>query len=93
MPGTQPRPDLDEARAAADAVIDRFAATGYPFSANDLRPAFIDSAVPTPLRGSRLQHALRNRKVIEAVTDVRSSDKGTHGKRILLYRGTPAARS
>lgn len=90
---TYPRPDLADARAAADAVIDRFAKTGYPFSANELRPAFIDAAVPPPLRGVRLQHALHNRRVIEVVSDVRTTDAGTHGKRILLYRGRPGATS
>lgn len=83
----------DGARAAADRIIDEAAATGEPFSANDLRHRFDLAQVPTPLRGARIRHALKDRKVIEPLGEVTSSDRGTHGKRIALYRGTARARA
>lgn len=80
-----------EARRTADRIIDEAAATGIPFSANDLRPQFELAQIPGPLRGSRIRNAWKNRHVIEPISEVVSSDKGTKGKRVFRYRGTPLA--
>lgn len=82
-----------EAKATADRIIDEAAAAGIPFSANDLRDKFDLAQIPGPLRGARIRHAYRNRKVINVVSQVTSSDRGTHGKPIYLYRGTALAGS
>lgn len=52
-------------------------------SANDFRD--LVNPASRHLLSARL-NSLRMRKVIEAVGEVRSSDVGTHGKKILLYR-------
>lgn len=76
-----------ELLAVADRIIDDAARSGFPFSANDLRPKFVDAGVPGPVRGIRIRHAWKNRGVIEPVAEVATTDKGTKGKRIFMYRG------
>lgn len=72
--------------ASADAVILAAARSGKPFSANDLRSAFIDAGVPGRNRGGAIWRAIAA-GVITPVAEVRSTDKGTHNKRISLYVG------
>lgn len=71
-------------RALIDQAIDAFAATGKPFSSNDLRH-LID--VPGALMGARFNHALNNRKVIRLVDFVKSTKENTHAKNVGLYVG------
>lgn len=80
-----------QARAAADRIIDQAAAAGTPFSANDLRERFELAQISGALRGARIRHAWKNRHVIEPVSEVVSTDPGTNGKRIFMYRGTALA--
>lgn len=81
----------DEAKSTANRIIDEAAATGVPFSANDLRPKFELAQIPGPLRGWCLRDSWKRRHVIEPLSEVRSSDRGTKGKRIFMYRGTALA--
>lgn len=76
-----------ELLAVADRIIDDAARSGFPFSANDLRQKFVDAGVPGAVRGSRIRHAWKNRSVIEPVSEVTTTDPGTNGKRIFMYRG------
>lgn len=81
----------DQVKREADRIIAAAARSGQPFSANTLRERFDIAQVPTPLRGARIAEALRQ-GVIREVGLTRSSDDGTHGKRISLWVGTEAAR-
>lgn len=72
-------------RALIDQAIDAFAATGRPFSANDLRDLLPD--VPGPLMGARFQHAANNRKVIRFTGYVTSTKKNTHAKPVGRWVG------
>lgn len=74
-------------RALIDQAIDVFAATGRPFSANNIRVLLPDD-VPGALFGARFSHALNNRKVIRFVGTTKSSKRNTHGKPVNVYVGT-----
>lgn len=74
-----------------DQAIDVLAATGRPFSANDLRVLLTDVDLPGPLFGSRFHHAANNRKVIRYVGQTRSTKRNTHGKPVALWVGIPSA--
>jgi hypothetical protein len=75
----------DQDIAVVDQAIDRFAASGVQFSANDIRPLL------PPLRSNNLIgarfNAARMRRQIVKVGEVTSTDPGTHGKPVALYRG------
>ena len=73
-------------KALIDQAIDAMALTRRPFSANDLRE-LLPSDVPTPLIGSRFQHASRNRGVIRRVGLTTSTKKNTHGKDVGQWVG------
>lgn len=81
----------DQVKLEADRIIRDAARAGQPFSANTLRERFDLAQVPTPLRGARIAEALQQ-GLIREVGLTRSSDDGTHGKRISLWVGTEAAR-
>ncbi|WP_435109769.1 hypothetical protein [Nocardiopsis synnemataformans] len=74
--------------AIIDEVILRFATTGQAFSANDVRPWLPD--VRRPAIGARFG-ALAKAKRIVAIGMVRSTDPGTNGHRIMLWRGADPA--
>lgn len=67
-----------------DAVILHLADTRSTFSANDARD-LISELPQRKLIGARF-NSLRLRGVIEIVGDVVSTDPGTHGKKIGIYR-------
>jgi hypothetical protein len=73
-------------KALLDQAIDYLAATGRPFSANDLRVLLPDD-LPGPLFGSRFQHASRNRRVIRFAGYTTSTKKNTHAKPVALWVG------
>ncbi|MCU1679245.1 MAG: hypothetical protein JWM93_4003 [Frankiales bacterium] len=73
-----------EQRASADRIIRNAAQDGRPFSANDLRSLMAAAGVPGSMCGAAFHRAI-SLGVIQPVTEVRSTDAGTHGKRILLY--------
>lgn len=73
--------------ALIDQAIDVFAATGRPFSANDVRVVLPDD-LPGPLFGARFS-AASTQKRIRFVGYVRSTKKNTHGKPVGLWRGIP----
>ena len=70
-----------------DQAILAAAGTGQPFSANDIRDRLPE--VRRPAVGARF-NALRQRGLIQIVGEVRSTDVGTHGKKIGLYVGRVA---
>lgn len=69
-----------------DDVIARFAATGMPFSANDIRDAL--PVVAGPLVGARVKAAsMRRPQEIRPVGRTRSSLRSTHAKDITVWQG------
>ena len=71
---------------AIDLLIARAAATGEPFSANDIR-AFLPDGVRTPAIGARFAHA-RRRGVITPIGFVVSTDPGTRAHPVRQWVGT-----
>ncbi|MEV2274058.1 hypothetical protein AB0I72_00600 [Nocardiopsis sp. NPDC049922] len=71
--------------AAIDLLIARAAATGRPFSANDLR-GHLPPGVRTAAIGARFAHA-RRRGVITPVGYVTSTDPGTHAHQVRQWQG------
>ncbi|WP_017599218.1 hypothetical protein [Nocardiopsis lucentensis] len=71
--------------AAIDLLIARAAATGHPFSANDIRE-HLPPGVRGGAIGARFAHA-RRRGVITAVGYVTSTDPGTHAHQVRQWRG------
>ncbi|ASU81383.1 hypothetical protein CDO52_00040 [Nocardiopsis gilva YIM 90087] len=71
--------------AAIDLLIARAAATGKPFSANDIRAQIPDDA-RTAAIGARFAHA-RRRGVIEPIGYVTSTDPGTHAHQVRQWQG------
>jgi hypothetical protein len=69
--------------AAVEAAIRQLAATRRPFSANDARQIH---GVKGGVVGATFTR-LRKAGVIEACGDETSSEPGTHGHRIFLWRG------
>lgn len=76
-------------KALIDQAIDVLAATGQPFSSNDLR-ILLPEDLPGPLFGARFQHAVNNRGVIRFVGQTRSTKRNTHGKAVNVYVGRRA---
>lgn len=74
-------------KALIDQAIAAFAATGEPFSANDLRPLLPD--VRTSLMGSRF-YAASVRGEIQALGTTTSTKKNTHSKGVGLWLGVPS---
>lgn len=72
-----------------DQAIDAFAATGRPFSANDLRQLLPDD-LPGPLYGNRFTHAYKNRGVIRYVGSEPSTKKNTHLHPVARWVGVTA---
>lgn len=73
--------------AAIDLLIARAAATGRPFSANDLR-AHLPDGIRTAAVGARFAH-WRRRGLIRAVGYVPSTDPGTHAHPVRQWQGAP----
>ena len=73
-------------KALIDQAIGHFAATGRPFSANDLRVVLPDD-VPGPLFGARF-YAASVQGRIRFVGYVRSTKKNTHSKPVARWVGT-----
>ena len=71
-----------------DQAIDVLAATGEPFSANDLR-VLLPIDIPGGLFGNRFTHAYKNRGVIRWVGTEESNKKNTHLKPIGRWIGVP----
>lgn len=71
---------------AIDLLIARAAATGVPFSANDIR-AHLPTDVRPAAIGGRFAHA-RRRGVIRPIGYVTSTDPGTHAHPIRQWQGT-----
>lgn len=72
-------------RALIDQGIDALAATGQPFSANDLRVLLPDD-LPGALFGARFSAALTTGR-IRYVGSKASNKKNTHNKRVGVYVG------
>lgn len=72
-------------RNLIDQAIDYLAATGQPFSSNDLRVLLPDD-LPGPLFGGRFSAAVTQRR-IRFIGFTRSTKKNTHGKAVNLYVG------
>lgn len=73
-------------KALIDQGIDVLAASGRPFSANDLR-VLLPEDLPGPLFGARFQHAVNNREVIRFIGTTTSTKRNTHGKAVNVYVG------
>lgn len=73
-------------RAKVEAAIRQLAATGRPFSANDARAIH---GVKGGVVGAAFT-AMNKAGVIEPCGDETSTDPGTHGHRIFLWRGRRA---
>jgi len=71
-------------RAVIDQAITVLAATGQPFSANDVRGLLPD--VRPALVGARFMHAAR-RGLIERIGDELATHKAGHARRVGLWRG------
>jgi hypothetical protein len=71
-------------RAVIDQAIRALADRGRPFSANDVRP-LLPPGVRPALVGARFMAASRRLEIVE-VGLVRSTDPGTHAKRITIWR-------
>lgn len=68
-----------------DQIIARFAATGEPFSANEVRK-HIPEGVRKAAVGGRFRHAAR-RGLIRPVGYVASTDPRTHGHPVRVWQG------
>lgn len=80
---TQAAGDADV--AAIDLLIARAAATGRPFSANDLRDHLPPGVRPAAV-GARFAH-WRRRGLITAIGYVPSTDPGTHAHPVRQWQG------
>lgn len=81
--------DTADENAVILAAIERLAARGQAFSANDLR-----ALLPADVNRNRIGRQFARAQelgVIEWAGMVKSSDKGTHGKRINVYRRAVSA--
>lgn len=70
-----------------DQAINVLAATGQPFSGNDIRTLLPDD-IPGPLMGARFSAAVTQRR-IRYVGSTPSTKENTHHKRIGVYVGRP----
>lgn len=77
------RGDDDPTRARVLGVIGRYAATGQPFSANDVRDELPD--LPPGQAGALWGAAVREHDLVE-VGRVRSTDPATNGHRIPIWQ-------
>lgn len=77
----------DAVRRDAERIVAAFARSGQEFSSNELRPYLDRAAIAPSLRGAVIAAALKAERIVEVGT-TRSTDPGTHGKRIGVYRGT-----
>jgi len=77
-----------DAIAQLDQIIAEHAATGEPFSANDVRPHLPEEVRPAAV-GGRFRHAAR-RGVIRPIGYVASTDPGTHAHPVRLWKGATA---
>lgn len=75
-----------EALEAVDRIIERLAADGGVFSANDVRPHLPEGIRPNAI-GGRFRRAA-GRGLIRHVDWEASSDPRTHGHHIKLWQGT-----
>ena len=74
--------------AAVDALIERFAESGHPFSANDARPHLPEGVRPAAI-GGRFRHAAR-RGLIRPVGYIASTDARTDGHPVRVWQGVGA---
>ena len=71
-----------------DNLIATYAATGKPFSANDLRKHIPEGVRPNAV-GGRFSYA-RRRGLIRAIGWVASTDPGTHAHPVRVWQGVAA---
>lgn len=76
----------DKWKQRVDEAIGRLAASGVPFSSNDLRKMDLGEPHHPNAWGARIL-AASNRKLIEKVASVPSDKPSTHGHNLGLWRG------
>lgn len=77
-----------DAITALDQLIARYAATGKPFSSNDLRDQIPEGVRPNAI-GGRFREAAR-KGLIRSVGWVPSSKQNTHGHPVRVWQGVAA---
>lgn len=82
----------DWEKSIIDQAILACARTGRPFSANSVRP-LLPPGVRTSLIGSRFRTLAGRGLIRDTERTERTTDKGTHGKKLPLWIGAEFARS
>lgn len=86
-PGPQVAADAHpQAYQAALRIIRDAASTGREFSANALRDRLNTAQVPGPVVGAAFAHLVRVGEIQQTGQRVPSTDPGTHGHRIAMYK-------